>query len=682
MSFTSFELVNNSPLVANQNISFLSQFSDKKYEYDKISSFCRVKDGVELPDTSSEAVARLNLGYPWEEYGGLRLSTCRSFFVLPTEVGIMSSTIRRRIGTYDSPIRMLVPLLSIPNGQVKNFLNACRACNRVKKQSKIAVVGSKAAEGGGIWHKYFLLYLTTQTEFAIVDFFDFAEISRDEIIKQNNSTITAEWIAEGFNQSMASEYDIIIDDTWTYANGPGLGLDFNGDYSWKGTDEIDEQFQPFLHPTETRSFSSPPLEEVKTGCRCPTCRVIKECVHTYSQYLSLRYLCSRLGYVAPCEGLKDQSDLKNAGETLKNVLTGTLLDLKYASMVQSVIAISEEIPLKVTASQVRQDEDVHAVARFLPVNRMTVAGEAPITLPTYPWLEGKSVSFSGIPSSVVGGTKVLGTQLGVASSSNAPIVFLSKKETWQMLLNATIVYAPFAPASIVSLFPDWRPTGRKVSTLHEYVREEVEEESNVMIPFKQFSVTMQEKSHILFPTIKNTRASLLKGKKPYADGHFYSFLSTTQSMEMVPFDPSKWRTSIYVNKDNTWGRAVDAIEHIQDPTFLRAKVMLPWDMTRQEAQVVEQRVKCVEYSMLRSLKSQVAWSITKKYEGFDLTRLPDTGEFVKAGGLLTFTLMRSPEAHLISYPEEADEEWGLCLRHGYFRGRDRFLQEVPKLFET
>jgi len=675
MSVTSvFETVQGT-LKADGTRPFVEQFRSFKVEYDAESRHCRFKDGVELPTTTFESVLRLNSEKPWQFWGGVRLSPCRCFFVKPNKEPLLPTTISRILGRADTPIRMLLPYLSIPNGQVKNYLNACRAANNLKEQSRVAVVGSKAVEGGGLWHQYFVLYLQMLYNNIIVDFYDYSERARVQSYIQGSSFVSCEWLEEGFSQSMASNYDLIIDDAWSYSSGPGLHLDYQGQYSWKGSSEVGEGFEPFLHPTETRKFSTQPLSYVHTGCDCPTCRVIKASVKTYSQYRYIRMLCSRLGYTPTCEGLGDQSDMRKAGEVLRDLLSDSIIDLRIGVMIRAAMSVSEEIPIEFKEGKLRQSEGVPV---FLPINRKEPRSEEVFSLPEYTWLTGKRILFCGVPSTILGRTKIKSGGTGSAAPHDAEVVFVNSIEVWHHQQSSPVVYAPYTPESIQKHFPDWHSTGRKVSSMWEYVRQQLAPPLLKVRTQGQFCRSTLGPVHPIFPYLDvSIVGSLLQDKGlPTLPLRFFSLELQEGTMVVVPFKPSDWRRSIWVNEHNEWGRLITAIEHLgYYDGFMYAAVPLPWNMTKDEVEEVEKRIprklsvwRNKENMIFRQVISKRRWLI----EGLDpMEVLPSQNEFVRMGSLTLYDIHRSELAHPISYEfccPEIIEEWGMSLTMEYHQG--------------
>jgi hypothetical protein len=186
----------------------------------------RKKEGLILPEISSSQLKRIYGKY--EEYGELSLSACRTYFVTKTGP-VMNSRILREFPGYGTPMERLFSYFSFPNGQVKNFLNACRACVSLEGEVYVCVLGSKSSEGSGLWHKYFALYLAQRCSALWIDFYDFNERAQEWNFSIGNASIHCRWIPrpQSLVELVSLKYDCVVDDVWSYDTGPGLITDFH-----------------------------------------------------------------------------------------------------------------------------------------------------------------------------------------------------------------------------------------------------------------------------------------------------------------------------------------------------------------------------------------------------------------------------------------------------------------------
>jgi hypothetical protein len=622
---------------------------------------CRRKDGVLLPDTTPEVVARLNKGLPWADWGGIRLSQDRCFFVRPNGKPLIFSTVRRILGETDQTVRRVLPYLSCPNGQVKNFLNACRAVGTPFNQMKIAIAGSKSMEGSGSWHFYFLKFLLSYQCNIIVDFFDYAERSDVKVLSCEQGNIFAEWIPEPFVISDQNNYDLIIDDTWVFSEGPGLKLLYTGRYSWKGR----EDGEPFLHFTETRTFSEPPKEIVKTGCQCPVCRVIKECVETYDQYIVLRTYCARLGYDVECAGIDNLTELKKVAECYRVLLASPSVDIRLTHA-RYLISLSEEIGLEVEGTRVTRTGE----PRFQNFSRFR-QGQQIFRQETL--FQGRHVVFAGVAPAVLKHVKT--TRHGLAE-----ILFVNSIDTWRMHSPPPIVYCGVPPKEVAIFFPQYEFSGRMHEGFYEYVKMKPPSKLMQEKPVKpsQVSVNSFYNPLTIYPFSKVVR-QLKSRALPKKDFELLSPVFSNRELSWNAFEPHKWRTSIYLNLDGSWGMAKSVIELVgQREGFLQLSIPLPWDMTYKEVQEIEKRYLTPDEFILRKecrgrilTKRSIVKSPKDKTSRIkDANVLPDKikDEWIVAGS----RRVRSDDVHPVSwvYLDPGIEEIvsSYLKKYGYLEG--------------
>jgi len=153
---------------------------------------------------------------PWVRWSNVRLNQDRSVYVTPDRKVLMTSTIRMASKCkFGGEHAWLHKMFTIPNSQVKNFLNACRGLyGNWKDEMSIAVVGSKAREGTGLWHQLFALYALTRSSLVYIDFYDSAEIANGQVISIDGKNAHCTWIPEFIDEQTTSEYDVVIDDAW------------------------------------------------------------------------------------------------------------------------------------------------------------------------------------------------------------------------------------------------------------------------------------------------------------------------------------------------------------------------------------------------------------------------------------------------------------------------------------
>lgn len=552
--------------------------------------FTRERDGVVLPEFTEGAISRLCPGQKWAAWDGARLTKDRTKFVLPDSTVLLFSTVGRVLGDWMTPIRLLSTYLQIPNGQVKNFLNACRATHMMTGHCRIAVVGSKAQEGGGLWHRYFALWLASRLDSVVIDFFDPAEVSSEWQVEIDGVQVSCQWTPEEVSAVMiqAEGYDAVVDDVWSYEAGPSLpGLDLSqfGHYSIKGSTDVKDGFEPFLHRTETRKFSHPPLQVVLSGCQCLLCLACKACSHSYESYLSLRHLCSRLGHRASCLGVSWSDEMEMVNKTLRHLQTQTVLRVKDTFVFRALMAVSEEFPLKVVGDHAMRGTDI----KFIPLHRKE-RRIGVLDLDVYPWLASKRVVFCGVLPMILGKTKIEHMLYDASYEREADVVFVNTTTLWEQRMNASIVYCPVDPVKASLLFPDWRHTGRCVKTFLEFERfQKLEKVPPVLTrPHTLVSGDIEVMSS-LFPY--SHTLLLTEYDKELSSGDVYSVRQDGVYLRTIAFDPGLWRTSIVCDRGK-WSLLRNNLHLLRGkifPGFYDSSVPMPWDISEDEFNILDQK---------------------------------------------------------------------------------------------
>jgi hypothetical protein len=581
--------------------------------YDKDDEWAKKRDGYVLVDVSAEAVRRMYPADPWSSWGGARLSHDRTHYILPDGRPLLKSSIRRVFGQMQSEHRFLAAYLNMPNGQVKNFLNACRACTNATNNELIAVVGSKAAEGGGVWHRLFAIWMSFVSPMTIIDFYDYAEREDVWIHRTSRGAVYCQWIPAGVTTEYLKEigYTIVIDDVWTPETGSGLtGREnlVNVDYSWKGVKD-DDGFVPFLHPTETRKFSAPVKNKVYSGCNCLVCRICKDCVEEYDHYVLLREFCSRLGHRAPCLGISFTSDLVELAEKKAHLLTQGQLKVEPEDA-RFLSALSEELALKLGMNKVFVTLDLPKFQSFQRYH-WDVSTDQGVR---YPWLEGKIVLFVGVPASVIGVTQIKRIQ-GLQSPSMCDAVFYSTLDAWKQQYVTNCVYVPIGPQLVLREFPDWQSTLRKVGNFFEYVKPETQ----VLVPDRKVEPYQKWRDSIyspisFFPYVETSLLScpIVHRGEWESGGILFSFYPEEGFLRCVPFLLERWRSSIWV-KGNRWCPLSECVHREHFYGQLYAGVPYPWDMTSQEIERYEDKRQFPQ-RFLRALWKEKK-VLTKKFLG-------------------------------------------------------------------
>lgn len=567
----------------------------------------------------------------------------------------MSSTVRRVLGNADGPVKSVIPYLSCPNGQVKNFLNACRSVGEVEDQMRIAVVGSKSQEGGGLWHQYFVNYLLLFQKKVILDFFDFAETPHSRTYTTGNGFVTVEWVAEGFTQADVNDYHLIIDDAWTYESGPGLRLDYKGKYSWKGT----PAGKPFLHETEVREFSEKPIGQIQSGCRCPVCRVIKESTKTYEEYVLIRSYCARLGYVVPCVGMSDLMELKKVADMLRDISQYPSVELTKKSYLHILTSLTEEIPIGVTVTHAYKVDKEPRFQNYTRFKKYKLHEEKEV----FKYFQGKNVVFSGVSPTILNSTT-----LGVGGEVD--IMFVGNLETWRAQVLVPLVYCAVPASEVAQSFPQYQFSGRMFMGYREYVLRSENYQALV-----KPEIAQEDKFSKYLPVAVFHSAQVEKPLKDPAPPKIDYVLKTPVlekgKMVLGEFSSSRWRVSLYQNRDGTWGSVKKIIERINTKYrgFLPAgNFLLPWDMTRDEVRQVEMRNGILE----DDYRSDLVREIT----GF---RDAPNSEWVSQGRQVVRSAMPHPVTWSYIEPNLEEEMQYYVKTFGFEEGFDKAQEYLARL---
>jgi hypothetical protein len=269
------------------------------------------------------------------------------------------------------------------------------------------------------------------------------------------------------------------------------------------------------------------------------------------------------------------------------------------------------------------------------------------------------------------------------------VVFVNSIEVWHHQQASSVVYAPYTPESMLLVFPDWVATGRRVSSMYEYVKQQLVPEIPKVREEGQYLRGLRGPVHPIFPYLDVTVIDHYLGKrgKPNPTVKFYSLKMIDGVMHVHPFAPEQWRNSIWVDDKYQWGMAHTAIEYIgYHRGFMYAAVPLPWNMTPDEVERVESRISC-NLSSWRREKGLVFKRVNprKKWliDGKDpLSVIASQQEFVRMGTLTTYDVHRSELAHPVSYCQaspEILEEWGLCLSLDYYQGFTKIKDIIERV---
>lgn len=370
------------------------------------------------------------------------------------------------------------------NGQVKNFLVACRTCAAFEGDTiRICVRGSKQEQAGGIWHMSFFAYVHQFVKKVQIDFFDYAEIASERVIDD----CKLNWIPRPYF-GKGEGYDVFIDDAWLGGVVPVTPV--SPVYSLKGLWDT-PNFSQFLHVTETRYFSHiiDPIEY----CPCAVCLVCSECTWDYPSFCWLRDMCSSFGH-APCNltSASMKYDLSTRNRVLRGVLTNPVFTLSSPSDVRSFISLQEEIPIvKVNAIQVSVVPDVSP--EFRTINHNTLSTNTMIACPDVcSKLIGKKVMFMGVHASILGSTPV-GFHAVNYYTDEVDAAFISSYETFLVSPRVRHVFLKCSKIELDRIY-SYVPTGYVWKDFRELVLRNIRS----LRPSQAQFFTIFDWPHVLF----------------------------------------------------------------------------------------------------------------------------------------------------------------------------------------
>jgi len=577
------------------------------------TKFTSTRDGVTLPNTSSDVLRRLYPLVPWNDWGCIRMDESRCFFVLPNGRPVLKSTVQKQFGSQELPIRSLATYMTLPNGQVKNFLNAFRACVAVRGPVRVAVIGSKAAESGGLWHKYFAMWLAMQSSMVVVDFYDMAETEDEWSVLFYGSTISCQWFPQKVDSAFLTtqNYDVVIDDIWSFETGVGL-VSWNPQsvpfFSYKGAWDSPSPFIPFLHSTETRWFSHPPPKHNIGGCFCAVCEVCKQCSTSYESYVFLRTICGRLGHSLPCVGISFLGELGNVAQVHRDLATMPRMEIKGNYALRALMAVSEEMGISVSENFAWKED----VPVFIPISRKFQRGIRAVA--DIEWLRKKRIMFCGVSADILGTTDIRRVAY-TTDEESCDIAFVSSVEVWYQRLASPVVYAPVKVALASKEFPDWYHTGKEVGAFLEYVRRPLPSPvvETWSIPVQKVKKDVYPASQI-FPFIISPSVDIQNYVHTLTTGTLHSLIPQLKGVYLGHFNPLKWRTSVVLH-----GRVCALFRnnlHLcpEIRSILYAARPLPWDMRPDEVKLFEEQSGYfqAQQSLRLAWSQSFVWSVFKK----------------------------------------------------------------------
>jgi len=407
------------------------------------------------PD-NPDSLRNLYCGEPFHEYFDFK----EKAVYLEGDTKIMPTKVIRDLGVPVQVWRQAWRSLHHPiNGQVKNFLVAVRTLAMHTGSVRVCVRGSKAHQGGGIWHMYFLAYLRHYHSHVHVDFYDLNEIA--EVYSSEDGKLTAKWIPR-FYEGKGEGYDALVDDAFeedVVDLVPTVKF-----FSLKGR-QAQKGYVPFLHPSETRFFSTTLVGSQKR-CPCAVCRVCSESTTTLAEFQWLRDQCVVLGHPScnPYDGRTFYvrgNDLQRKGEVLRDLLKSPVVLMEGPSDARAIVTLTEEQHVEIFGSSGRAaiNPNYRLVKTQLQYGKAPTGDEVEEVV--FRRVEGKNVIFVGVDASILGSTHV-------RSDLTKPpeIAFCQTVDMALLAVRAPVLYVGGTISSIKRLV-NYKATGVKWRSMHE-----------------------------------------------------------------------------------------------------------------------------------------------------------------------------------------------------------------------
>jgi hypothetical protein len=291
-----------------------------------------------------------------------------------------------------------------------------------------------------------------------------------------------------------------------------------------------------------------------------------------------------LGLQTNCLGVNYVGELNLLNQIHQELLTNPTYKVSGPAVWRFVMALSDEHGLGIQGDSVWRTK---AEPRFLPVRRFREAfdrsTQSPPPLFSYPWLEGRSITFSGIHPSVLGNTAIQNKKTGNE--------ILIAKNIDVLLVNTGYKYV-YLPHDLHNEYPSWKKTGRKFGT-HEIFFEYMWSPPpppvvTSSLRLGQIHNGNRHFSLTLFPVLDTSILTdpLCPTPSTFSTSFgapiLYSVVLKEGLPTLVPYSFDRWRCSIWVS-DKDWGPLGCTTFILMPPCdLLFGSCPLPWDITPDE----------------------------------------------------------------------------------------------------
>jgi len=304
------------------------------------------------------------------------------------------------------------------------------------------LVGSKAGEGSGVWLPHFIRILAARHKELRIEAWDLGEIESEmrDVLQGCDVTLVRR---SKLYKGDGSEYTAVVDDS--YITGHGIER-----VSWKcrhwSRKVQDDQgmlsnlWNNCFHDAEARQFSSSKdMQEPRyTACCCSLCLVADYLSEDEDEYKVIRSIFALFG-AEECEPLSSTIDASVYGKFYRAITHGeVVLDATEAEK-RVVKAISTVVPLVTVEQGVVMDTSMESRRKRLELYPLDLESAEPMYgSKSYPYFEGKVVSFIGVNPLILGHTR---TMKSVSTAKNiAHITFISDPIMATMCVNVDEIW--------------------------------------------------------------------------------------------------------------------------------------------------------------------------------------------------------------------------------------------------
>jgi len=336
-------------------------------------------------------------------------------------------------------------------GQLKNLIVALLTTSSSHKKIKVALIGSKAAEGSGIWVPHFARILCFTHKEVEIHCYDIHEKESDTSGEIAGSRVRIIRHSKLYPEDQdGREFDCVVDDSYLPSATERVPL-----RNWKsrwwskkkhyGKSIIENVWSSCFHPVEARQFSKAiDVPEARyTTCGCSICRVADFISSDKSEYESIRTIFSMYGGPS-CNYLTVSHDSQLYDSFYSKLSQGGIVTMETVAEKRVVEAISSIIPVsRISKTEVKSNTQLDCDMECAPlhINNMSFIYDRTV----YPHFQSKCVQFLGVNPMVLGGTDINKSN---TTQQRTEIAFISDPAMFSSVLNVLEVWSEKDPSFV------------------------------------------------------------------------------------------------------------------------------------------------------------------------------------------------------------------------------------------